>query len=249
MADLPWRKLYCNMLRSDKFEEIYAMEENPQIITYCWVIIILIANDVGRLIRPNGYPHNIDSLSIALKTSKEDCERAVSVLLSYHMLEFDGMEYSIRNFEEYQQIDKIVKQREQARLRQQKHRKGGAYEDTMNETKESTHKENKEEVGKEDASYNLQELREDFNKIYAIYPKKGGKSVAFDRYRKWVSKTGYKVDGLKYYKLTPREIWIAVKRYISERESENAEIKYYKNFDTLMGRSLLDYLGDEEDVS
>ena len=87
-----------------------------------------------------------------------------------------------------------------------------------------------------------EQLLKDFEIIYVMYPKKRGKTVAFANYKQWVSKTGKDVGG-KRYRLTNRQIYLAVKKYIRQQEEAGQDdYQYWKNFDTLMGRQLLDYV-------
>lgn len=89
------------------------------------------------------------------------------------------------------------------------------------------------------------ELEKNFNIIYGIYPKKKGKTVAFANYKQWVGK-GKDIGGKKY-RLTNRQIYLAVKNYIRQQEEAGQDdLTYWKNFDTLMGRQLLDYIVEEE---
>ena len=91
-----------------------------------------------------------------------------------------------------------------------------------------------------------EQLKKDFEIIYGIYPKKKGKTIAFANYKLWVGK-GKDVGGKKY-RLTNRQIYIAVKKYIKQQEeSGQDDLQYWKNFDTLMGRQLLDYVELEGD--
>ena len=91
-----------------------------------------------------------------------------------------------------------------------------------------------------------EQLQKDFEIIYALYPKKRGKTVAFTNYKQWVSKAGKDVGG-KRYRLTNRQIYIAVKKYIRQQEEAGQDdYQYWKNFDTLMGRQLLDYVEVED---
>lgn len=84
-------------------------------------------------------------------------------------------------------------------------------------------------------------LLHDFEIIYALYPKKRGKTVAYANYKQWVGK-GKDVGGKKY-RLTNRQIYLAVKKYIRQQEEAGQDdYQYWKNFDTLMGRQLLDYV-------
>lgn len=91
----------------------------------------------------------------------------------------------------------------------------------------------------------LEKLEHDFEIIYKIYEKKGGKAEAFRRYCQWVSASGKKVNG-RVYHLTNRQIWDAVKKYVDIQKSNDTDLQYYKNFDVLMGNSLLDYVESED---
>ena len=91
-----------------------------------------------------------------------------------------------------------------------------------------------------------EQLKKDFEIIYGIYPKKKGKTVAFANYKQWVSEKGKDVGGKRYH-LTNRQIYIAVKKYIRQQEEAGQDdLQYWKNFDTLMGRQLLDYVEVED---
>lgn len=87
----------------------------------------------------------------------------------------------------------------------------------------------------------LDTRREEFEKVYAIYPKKRGKAKAYEFYCGYVGK-GRKLSG-QNYKLLPEDIYIAVKNYVEERQREGTELEYYKNFDTFMNKTVIDYLG------
>lgn len=90
------------------------------------------------------------------------------------------------------------------------------------------------------------QLFHDFEIIYGIYPKKRGRTVAFAEYKKWVSKEGKDVSGKRYH-LTNKQIYLAVKKYVRQQEDAGQDdYQYWKNFDTLMGRQLLDYVDFEE---
>ena len=93
---------------------------------------------------------------------------------------------------------------------------------------------------------NDDQLLKNFEIIYKIYPKKRGRTVAFANYKQWISSKGKDIGG-KRYRLTNRQIYLAVKKYVRQQEeSGNDDLQYWKNFDTLMGRQLLDYVDLEE---
>lgn len=87
------------------------------------------------------------------------------------------------------------------------------------------------------------ERESNFEKIYAIYPKKRGRTKAFANYCSWLK--GRSVNG-KRRKLTNREMYLAVHAYVEQQKEHETELEYYKNFDTLMGSQLLDYVEVEQ---
>ena len=98
-----------------------------------------------------------------------------------------------------------------------------------------------QEPHEEDSVNKEEQLERDFKIIYDIYPKKKGKTVAFANYKLWVGK-GKDVGGKKY-RLTNKQIYLAVQKYVHQQEEAGKDdLQYWKNFDTLMGRQLLDYV-------
>ena len=89
-----------------------------------------------------------------------------------------------------------------------------------------------------------EKLRNDFDTLYKSYPKKVGKTKAFPRYKAWVT-NGRKVNG-KNVKLTNRQIWDAIALYKKQMEDKETDLQFYKNFDTFMGDSILDYVMESE---
>ena len=86
-----------------------------------------------------------------------------------------------------------------------------------------------------------EQIKKNFEIHYALYPKKKGRTVAFANYKLWVT-TGRNISGKKY-KLTDKQIYNAIKKYIRQQEEDGQDdYQYWKNFDTLMGRQLLDYV-------
>ena len=80
---------------------------------------------------------------------------------------------------------------------------------------------------------------EDFEIIYGIYPKKRGKAKAYEHYLGWLK--GRTINGRKI-KLDNRQMYLAVKKYVNQCREDGTDLQYYKNFDTLMGKQILDYV-------
>ena len=84
---------------------------------------------------------------------------------------------------------------------------------------------------------------EDFATIYAIYPRKKGRAKAYEHYLGWLK--GRKING-RTIKLTNRQMYIAVRAYVREQEAGRKDLEFYKNFDTLLNKSILDYVQEDE---
>ena len=73
----------------------------------------------------------------------------------------------------------------------------------------------------------IDERKENFEKIYCQWLK--GRVIQGER-----------------IKLTNKEMYVAVRNYVRQQEQEQPDQKYWKNFDTLMGATLLDYVDKGE---
>ena len=118
------------------------------------------------------------------------------------------------------------------------------YNNIYNNTLVSSGDDTKENPSENPSDDTEKILRNDFEIIYSLYPKKGTKQSAFESYKKWVQKSGRKVGG-KTYHLTNKQIWDAVKNYVTIQENNGTQLEYYKNFVTLMNQ-LLDWVIDDE---
>lgn len=45
--------------------------------------------------------------------------------------------------------------------------------------------------------------------------------------------------------MTNKAVYLAVFNYVKQQEDAGTELEYYKNFDTLMGKQLLDYVQED----
>lgn len=86
-------------------------------------------------------------------------------------------------------------------------------------------------------------LAEDFEKIWEIYPRKDGKNTAFNHYKAWLK--GKKYAG-KTVKLTNRQMWFAVDKYAKEIELEKKEKRFIKMGSTFFNEAIMEYVQPEE---
>ena len=83
--------------------------------------------------------------------------------------------------------------------------------------------------------------KENFEKIYALYPKKTGKAKALEYYMQWHK--GRKLSGFdKAIKLTNKQMYLATMKYVAEKKDSETDLQYYKGFDVFMNKAILDYL-------
>ena len=82
--------------------------------------------------------------------------------------------------------------------------------------------------------------KENFEKIYALYPKKTGKAKALEYYMQWHK--GRKLSGFdKAIKLTNKQMYLATMKYVAEKKDTETDLQYYKGFDVFMNKAILDY--------
>ena len=83
--------------------------------------------------------------------------------------------------------------------------------------------------------------KENFEKIYDLYPKKTGKAKALEYYMQW--HRGRRLSGFdKAIKLTNKQMYIATMKYVAEKKDSETDLQYYKGFDVFMNKAILDYV-------
>ena len=87
---------------------------------------------------------------------------------------------------------------------------------------------------------NKNNMLDDFEKIWKIYPKKEGKSKAFSYYKGFIN--GTKEYCGKKIKLTNKQMWLAVKEYADECEEQKRDMQYIKMGSTFFNSSIVEYV-------
>lgn len=95
---------------------------------------------------------------------------------------------------------------------------------------------------KDEQDSSLQELANNFDKIWNLYPRKEGKNTAFIHYKSWLK--GKKYAG-KTVKLTNRQMWFAVKKYADLIERKRVEKQYIKMGSTFFNEAIMEFIGEE----
>ena len=196
----------------------------------------------GNVIQRGSFVSSIDILANETGLTSDEVRTAIKHLIFTGELTKQSTNkytvFSVVNYDLYQPVSQAEpKQAPSYSQSIPNNRRNKEYKEINNICAPESHDSN---FDKED------QLQKDFEIIYALYPKKRGKTVAFTNYKQWVSKAGKDVGG-KRYRLTNRQIYLAVKKYIRQQEEAGQDdYQYWKNFDTLMGRQLLDYVEVED---
>lgn len=96
----------------------------------------------------------------------------------------------------------------------------------------------------EQDSSSLQELADNFDKIWKIYPRKDGKNTAFNHYKTWLK--GKKYAG-RTVKLTNKQMWYATKKYANLIEKNKIEKQYIKMGSTFFNEAIMEYVEVEDE--
>lgn len=83
------------------------------------------------------------------------------------------------------------------------------------------------------------ELADDFDMIWKLYPRKDGKGQAFNHYKAWLKGKEYAGRRIK---LTNEEMKNAVKKYADEIEKEKTEKRYIKMGSTFFNGAIMEYV-------
>ena len=119
MADIKWVKVYTDMVSNKKIRRIRTLPEGNNIILI-WVFLLAQAgesNKNGALYLTDTIPFKPEDLAVEFDFEIAVIKFALITLEKYSMIEvFDQVIY-IKNWGEYQSIEKLEKIREQTRLR------------------------------------------------------------------------------------------------------------------------------------
>ncbi len=261
MADVKWIKITTDIFDDEKILLIESLPESDSIIVIWFKLLCLAGktNNSGVFLMNDSIAYTDEMLATIFRRKESTVKMALDTFEHFGMIErVDGV-LTIPNWGKHQTLDRLEKkqeyQRKYMRDYRAKQKKLADKSDckTNCKTNSETNVSSLEEDIEEDIDNNIcsstseehaqtDTRKEDFEKIYAIYPKKRGKSRAYQLYCQWLK--GRMINGERV-KLTNRQMYIGVRNYVRQQEQEQPDQQYWKNFDTLMGQSLLDYLEEE----
>ena len=252
MAEVKWIKIATDIFDDEKILLIESMPDSYAIIT-AWFKLLCLAgkqNNDGVFIMNDRIAYTDKMLATIFRMKETTVKLALDTFEQFGMIEKIDGAITIPNWGKHQTLDAYEKKKARDREYQAARR---ARQKALISKSSDASSESSSDVAVSDKEedkdiYNIcspepDEREQNFEKIYAIYPKKRGRTRAFSNYCLWLK--GRTVNG-KRIKLTNREMYLAVYRYVEQRKAGGTELEYYKNFDTLMGSQLLDYVEDAE---
>ena len=252
MAEVKWIKIATDIFDDEKILLIESMPDSYAIIT-AWFKLLCLAgkqNNDGVFIMNDRIAYTDKMLATIFRMKETTVKLALDTFEQFGMIEKIDGAITIPNWGKHQTLDAYEKKKARDREYQAARR---ARQKALISKSSDASSESSSDVAVSDKEedkdiYNIcspepDEREQNFEKIYAIYPKKRGRTKAFSNYCSWLK--GRTVNG-KRRKLTNREMYLAVYRYVEQQKAGGTELEYYKNFDTLMGSQLLDYVEDTE---
>ena len=252
MAEVKWIKIATDIFDDEKILLIESMPDSYAIIT-AWFKLLCLAgkqNNDGVFIMNDRIAYTDKMLATIFRMKETTVKLALDTFEQFGMIEKIDGAITIPNWGKHQTLDE--KKKKKARDREYQAVRRARQKALISKSSDAS-SESSSDVAVSDKEedkdiYNIcspepDEREQNFEKIYAIYPKKRGRTKAFTNYCSWLK--GRTVNG-KRRKLTNREMYLAVYRYVEQQKAGGTELEYYKNFDTLMGSQLLDYVEDTE---
>ena len=124
--EIEWIKIYPDIFRTSRKIANIERKKNGDTIIVIWFKLLCLAgeiNDDGKIYITPQIPFDIKSLADELKRPKAIVESALCVFEEYAMIIRDDAGYIlIKNWAEYQSVDRMAEIREQNRLRKQRQR-------------------------------------------------------------------------------------------------------------------------------
>lgn len=213
MAEVKWIKLDVSIPDNKKVKRIRKMPDGNNIILF-WVFLLSRAgesNQKGGLFFTENVPYTEEDLAADFDFSTEFVRFAIMTLEKYKMIELYDDIIFIKNWDEYQQMDKLEKIKEQNRVRQAKYKVKQQLLANSNVTitlpvtqDNATDIELDIDIESNIAKpSNKNSLECDFDKLWLMYPNKKGKTAAYKSYKRSIKNgaTNKQIqDGIVSYK-------------------------------------------------
>ena len=250
MADVKWIKITTDIFDDEKILLIETLPDADSIIVI-WFKLLCMAgkqNNSGVFMMNNKMAFTDKMLSAIFRRNENTVKLAIDTFEKFGMIEIVDDVITIPNWGKHQNFDKIEQKNEYMRTYMKDYRekqKKIACKTNSKANVSSLELEGEEEKEKDIScspeGERLIASKENFEKIYALYPKKTGKAKALEYYMQWHK--GRKLSGFdKAIKLTNKQMYIATMKYVAEKKDSETDLQYYKGFDVFMNKAILDYV-------
>lgn len=251
MAEVKWIKIATDIFDDEKILLIESLPDSYAIIT-AWFKLLCLAgkqNNDGVFLMNDKIAYTDKMLATIFRMKESTVKLALDTFEQFEMIQKIDGAITIPKWNKHQTLDAYEKKKARDRRYQEERRARQralikkSSDKSLEKSSDVAVSEEERDIDNNICSPEPDERESNFEKIYAIYPKKRGRTKAFANYCSWLK--GRSVNG-KRRKLTNREMYLAVYTYVEQQREHGTELEYYKNFDTLMGSQLLDYVEVEQ---
>ena len=251
MAEVKWIKIATDIFDDEKILLIESLPDSYAIIT-AWFKLLCLAgkqNNDGVFLMNDKIAYTDKMLATIFRMKESTVKLALDTFEQFEMIQKIDGAITIPKWNKHQTLDAYEKKKARDRRYQEERRARQralikkSSDKSLEKSSDVAVSEEERDINNNICSPRPDERESNFEKIYAIYPKKRGRTKAFANYCSWLK--GRSVNG-KRRKLTNREMYLAVYAYVEQQREQGTELEYYKNFDTLMGSQLLDYVEVEQ---
>ena len=251
MSDVKWIKIATDIFDDEKILLIESLPDSYAIIT-AWFKLLCLAgkqNNDGVFLMNDKIAYTDKMLATIFRMKESTVKLALDTFEQFEMIQKIDGAITIPKWNKHQTLDAYEKKKARDRRYQEERRAKQralikkSSDKSLEKSSDVAVSEEERDIDNNICSPEPDERESNFEKIYAIYPKKRGRTKAFANYCSWLK--GRSVNG-KRRKLTNREMYLAVYAYVEQQREHGTELEYYKNFDTLMGSQLLDYVEVEQ---
>ena len=248
MAEVKWIKINVDMFDDEKIKIIQSMPDGDALLIV-WIKLITLAgktNDGGYVYISENMPYTEEMLSVIMNKPLTTIRLAIDTFMKLGMIDNDIKGIYLLNFEKHQSLEKLEKLKEQNRKRVAKCREKKKLLECNGDVmlpvmqcngididKEEDKEEDKDididieeninnsnlNISSPSKSKDEEILKEEFDKLWKLYPKKVGKDKAFIKYKKYRTSKGNDyttydevMKGLeRYLKYIEQNIWYSPK--------------------------------------
>jgi len=123
MSKVSWIRVDVDIYKNEK---VRCLERRVRVGTgLLWIYLLLLAgksNAGGRLMLSQSTPYTVESMAAELEVEERWLAQAIEEMMRLDMVRRRGRVYSIRDWENHQNVEKLAAIRERERLRKREYR-------------------------------------------------------------------------------------------------------------------------------